>query len=112
MTDDELAKLYEDPANRRISGRPRRPRLARSLTLSNHVPVRFSTSTMAAVQTLAHSDGMTVSAWIRSIVDRELVRRMPPQTVSTLAAQGEVKEFVPSNQPSTSGVTGELLRAS
>jgi hypothetical protein len=112
MKDDELAKLYEDPANRRLAGRPRRPAVSRPQTLSNHVPIRFNPSTMAAVQTLAHGDGMTISAWIRTVVERELVRRLPPQTKSTLAAEAEMKEFVPSNQPRTSGVIGELLRAS
>jgi len=103
MNDDELAKLYEDPANRRTAGRPSRRPLARE-ALNSHVPIRFSAATMASVQALAHGDGMTVSAWIRSIVDRELVRRMPPQTVSTLTAQSALKESIPSNQPQTIGV--------
>jgi hypothetical protein len=68
---------------------------------------------MVAIQTLAHGDGVTVSAWIRSVVDKELVRRLPPQTMSTtLAAEEELKEFVPSNQPPTSAAKGELLLAS
>jgi hypothetical protein len=114
MKDDELAKHYEDPANRRLAGRPkRRPmKTAAPQTLSNHVPIRFSAGTMSAVQTLAHGDGMTVSAWIRSIVDRELARRLPPQTMSTIAGGAEMKEFLPSNQPPTSATRGELLRAS
>ena len=114
MTDDELAKLYEDPANRRLAGRPRRRRAQTSSTqtLSNHVPIRFNAGTMAAVQTLAHGDGMTVSAWIRAIVERELLRRLPPQSISSLSAEAEMKEFLPSNQPLTSASRGELLRAS
>jgi hypothetical protein len=112
MKDDELAKHYEDPANRRLAGRPRRRLNAKPQTLSNHVPIRFNASTMAAVQTLAHGDGVTVSAWIRLIVERELARRVPPQTMSTLAANAEVTEFVPSNQPKTSAAKGDLLLAS
>jgi hypothetical protein len=109
MKDDELAKLYQDPANRRLTGTPKRPRLQ---TLSNHVPIRFSANTMAAVQTLAHGDGMTVSSWIRSVVDRELVRRLPPQTMSTLVAEDETKAFLLSDQPATSAAEGKLLLAS
>jgi len=113
MKDDEVAKHYEDPANRHLAGPPRRRQISRPQTLSNHVPIRFNAGTMAAVQTIAHGDGMTVSAWIRSIVDRELARRLPSQTVSSVAAEAGMKAFLPSNQPPTSAAgRGELLRAS
>ena len=107
--DDELARHYEDPANRPIAGRPSRRLASRTQTLSTHVPIRFSASTMAAVQALAHGDGITVSAWIRSIVERELVRRLPPQTISTVLARAEVNDFVSTREPVTTGVEGKLL---
>jgi hypothetical protein len=112
MTDDELAKLYEDPSNRRIAGRPKRSRVARTQTLSNHVPIRFSPSTMTAMQTLAHTDGVTVSAWIRSLVERELERRIPPQTVSTVGFREATQAFLTSPQPATTAVERKLELAS
>ncbi len=43
--------------------------------LSEHVPVRFSGDLAAAAKRLARQDGMSVSAWVRRIVDREIAAR-------------------------------------
>jgi hypothetical protein len=75
MTKKDSAEYYEDPANRRIVG-PAQRREARG-QLSNHVAIRFSAVTMAVVRTLAYRDGVTVSSWVRAVVEREVERRLP-----------------------------------
>ena len=44
-------------------------------TLAEHMPVRFPARTAAAAKQLAAAEGMTVSAWIRREVEREVGRR-------------------------------------
>jgi hypothetical protein len=61
----------------RITGAGRR---RKSSGLSSHVPVRFSPEAIQAVKRLADEDGLTVSSWIRSLVGRELERRVPART--------------------------------
>jgi hypothetical protein len=81
MSDAAASDHYSDPANREPAvGRPRR-RQARPLT--QHVPVRFSAQTIEQVRRVAGADGMTISAWIRRAVDRELRQQGP------VAAEGE-----------------------
>ncbi len=75
------AKFYADPANRVPVGPPRK-RQAQGRMLSGHVPVRFSPSIIVRVRALAAEDGLTVSAWIRSVVEREVDRRMPVERSS------------------------------
>lgn len=43
--------------------------------LSKHVPIRFPEALATAAERLAQQDGMSTSAWIRRIVDRELAAR-------------------------------------
>lgn len=88
MDDDALAKHYEDPANRRISGRPSKRRRTRPQVLSNHVPIRFSPESMTRIRAAAHQDGLTVSSWIRLVVDQELARRWPPHAETMTSAAG------------------------
>jgi predicted DNA-binding protein len=40
--------------------------------LSRHVPVRFRADTIDRAKRLAERDGMTVSAWIRQLIEHEL----------------------------------------
>jgi len=75
------ADVYADPAGRVPVGPPRR-RQGQGKMLSGHVPVRFSPSVIAWVRALAAEDGLTVSAWIRSLVEREVDRRMPMERSS------------------------------
>jgi hypothetical protein len=44
-------------------------------SLGDPVPVRFPESLASAARQLAEQDGMTMSAWVRRIVDRELAAR-------------------------------------
>jgi hypothetical protein len=72
--DDEAARHYEDPVNRAPAGPDRRRRQA--TRLSNHVPIRFRSDVVARIRTLAARDGQTVSSWVRSVVEREIERRL------------------------------------
>lgn len=82
---------YDDPENRRPAPdaevRRRRP-LSRKV-LDNHVPVRFSADTIAQIREVAAAEGLSVSAWIRRLVDRELARQgaeeAPPGSRAALA---------------------------
>jgi hypothetical protein len=74
LDDDATAwKHYDDETMREASAgpaqTPRRP------SLSAQVPIRFSPGTVAAVGRAAESDGMSVSSWIRHLVEKELSRR-------------------------------------
>jgi hypothetical protein len=65
------AEFYADPANQVPAG-PAQRRKAPRRPLTGHVPVRFDDKTIAAVKERAEEEGMTVSAWIRRVVAREL----------------------------------------
>lgn len=69
--DATAADFYADPANQVPAGAARR-RVAPRRPLAGHVPVRFDDTTIAALKERAEGDGMTVSAWIRRVVAREL----------------------------------------
>jgi hypothetical protein len=45
-------------------------------------PVRFTPEMISAVKRFASADGVTVSAWIRGVIAREIQRRQPPATAS------------------------------
>ena len=81
MSDEEAYQHYADPDNREPTGRG--GRRARR-TMSSHVPVRFRPDVIAEVKRLAEEDGLTVSSWIRRLVEREIERRRRriPQTGS------------------------------
>jgi hypothetical protein len=78
-TDRADAEFYADPANQVPAG-PAQRRKAPRRPLTGHVPVRFDDKTIAAVKERAEADGMTVSAWIRRLVARELT---PVETRAT-----------------------------
>lgn len=73
--------FYKDPDNQMPVGPAHRRNAPR---LSSTVPVRFPAEMIAAVKRLADFDGMTVSSWIRRVVAREIRRREPPVTVTTV----------------------------
>jgi hypothetical protein len=66
---------YADPANRQpaedaqIYVPPRRPR-----RLTSHVPIRFRPEVIEQAKAIAEDEGLTVSSWIRRLVDREVTR--------------------------------------
>ncbi len=79
MSDEEAFAHYKNPDNRKPAGGVYQvPKSA----LTRHVPIRFRPQTIAKAKAIAERDGMTVSSWIRAVVEREVERRMPawPQT--------------------------------
>lgn len=72
--DDAAAAYYADPAHRMSEG-PGYGLPGRPARLSSHVPVRFDRDTIAAIKQFSDEDGMTVSAWVRRLVKREVERR-------------------------------------
>lgn len=80
------AEHFADPANQVPAG-PAQRRKAPRRPLTGHVPVRFDDKTIAAVKERAEEEGMTVSAWIRRLVTREL---SPTETTSTTSADAVV----------------------
>lgn len=92
--DDAAAEFYEDPAKRVSTGKAQR-RSSAPRRLTSHVPVRFDPHTIAKAKRLADLDGMTVSAWVRAAVEREIQRRTPSVAVTLLSSafEGWVLEF-------------------
>ena len=79
MSDEEAFEHYKNPDNRTTAGGVYE--VPKSV-LTRHVPIRFRPQTIAKAKAIAERDGMTVSSWIRGVVEREVERRMPasPQT--------------------------------
>ena len=53
---------------------PKRP------TMSGHVPVRFQQSTIERIKAISAEEGVTVSTWIRRVIDEAVRARLTPQT--------------------------------
>jgi len=73
-------EFYEQPENREPAGPP--VKRTREPRLTDHVPVRFPAETIAKVKSVAAEDGVTVSTWIRRVVEQELRRRLRPSATS------------------------------
>ncbi len=71
MTRQQEHDFYADPDNQTPQGQPRR----RSSRLSEPIPVRFPTETLAKIRDAADADDRSVSSWIRRAVDHELEHR-------------------------------------
>lgn len=84
--DDEAAAFYEDPGNLEPAGEARR-RSSHRAPLSTHVPIRFSAETIARVKELSDEDGVTVSAWVRRVVEREAERRLSSRNMTEPSAR-------------------------
>lgn len=100
MDEEKTAEYYADPENRRVAGPPRRRKVAEQLT--NHVSVRFAPALMGWVRLLAARDGVTPGSWIRSTVEREVERRVPP--ARTVGGTYELKESL--REPTRPSETG------
>jgi hypothetical protein len=79
MDDREAAEFYGRSGA--IKAGARVPIEVRRMT--GHVPVRFPSATIEQIKSLAAEDGMSVSAWIRGVVDKAIKRRVGQQTVFT-----------------------------
>lgn len=89
--DAAAARFYENPENLQAASNVVRRRKRSQTALGSHTPIRFNASVIARVKALANEDGLTVSAWIRHLVDRELARRVP---ISTGSASGTAVTLV------------------
>jgi hypothetical protein len=69
VNDAEAYEFYADPVNRKLTGTPRK-RTGRRLTSMSSV--RFTPEVIEAARDLAASKGVTVGAWIRRLVQREI----------------------------------------
>jgi hypothetical protein len=69
MNDQEAYEYYLDPEHLKPAGPGRKPERP---ALTSMVPVRFPPEAIEAVKAVAHDEGITVSAWIRRLVQREL----------------------------------------
>lgn len=74
--DDAAAEFYSRPENRKPAGTPRERR-GQARRLTSHIPIRFRPQTIAKAKVIAERDGMTVSAWIRAVIEREVEKRLP-----------------------------------
>lgn len=72
MNDREAHEFYADPANRRLTGTPRKRAGQRLTSMSS---VRFTPEVIEQVKRLASAEGVTVGAWIRAAVARESERQ-------------------------------------
>ncbi len=106
MSEKDPAEFYANPGNRRIVG-PARRRTEKQ-PLSIHVPIRFSPTTTAWVRAFAARDGITLSSWVRAVVEREVQRRMPAWTgVATYEVRTSLEKFAPIPPGSTRNRTYE-----
>ncbi len=105
MNEQDAAEYYAKPESRRIVGPPRRRKAHQQL--SNHVSIRFAPAIMAWVRWHAARDGVTVGSWIRSLVEKEVERRLPlvRTGVATYELHQSLQEPV---SPGTINQTGEV----
>lgn len=75
--DTEAYEFYADPKNRESEGERTKGPAKR---LTSHVPIRFHPKTIDLVKRISAEEGMTVSAWIRKVIDSEVERRAPRQS--------------------------------
>jgi hypothetical protein len=105
--DDAAAVAFcEAPEHRQLQGTGRK-RAGQPRLLSSHVPIRFDAATMEVVKRLADDDGMTVSAWIRAVVGREVQQRLARITYTAHEQAPFSFEIVggpPANVTSASGL--------
>lgn len=103
MSDNAAYQYYVDPHHREPAGEGR----SRGRK-SSHIPVRFTPTVIAEVKRFANRDHKTVSAWIREVVEGELDRRRPYETVTHGSAQdGFLFSF--GNELDAQSVTGGQL---
>jgi hypothetical protein len=89
--DDADAAFYDNPENLHTRGPVQRR--ASHPRLSSHTPVRFDPDTVAAIRQFSDDDGVTVSAWVRHVVAREIRKRtsLQARTASSRANRGEIR---------------------
>jgi hypothetical protein len=93
--DDERAfATYDDAANREPATGSSRRRTSGAATLSEYVPIRLSADAMEAVRWRAHAENMTISAWVRRLIDRALASPREDDPAAAVAQAIETLEAV------------------
>jgi hypothetical protein len=69
VNDAEAYEFYADTGNRKLTGMPRKRTGQRLTSMSS---VRFAPEVIEAAGDLASREGVTVSSWIRRLVQREI----------------------------------------
>ena len=85
-TDQQNADYYEEPAHREAGGIPRGRKRGGEGRMTSHVAVRFPSDLIQKVRQLAIEDGLSVSGWIRTVVDGEVASRLPAHPATNARA--------------------------
>jgi hypothetical protein len=85
-----------------------RARAGQARLLTSHVPIRFRPQTIERAKLIAERDGMTVSSWIRTVVEREVERRMPASPHTSLSEFGTSWRVVHYDNPAPEVETKNL----
>lgn len=97
MSDADDARAfatYDEASNREPVPGPSRGRAPGGATLSEYVPIRLSADAMEAVRRCAHAESLTVSAWVRRLIERELARSTDDDPAAAVAQAIETLEGV------------------
>lgn len=89
MDDHEAHEFYAGPANLAASG-PGRKRQGQNL--AGTASIRFAPKVIEAVKGIASGDGVTVGAWIRRLVDREIEAHRRPRPQGLIEGSGVAGE--------------------
>ena len=82
-----------------------RARAGQARLLTSHVPIRFRAQTIEKAKAIAERDGMTVSSWIRGVVEREVERRMPASSQTSASASGLALHITRRTEPTVEDET-------
>lgn len=82
-----------------------RARAGQARLLTTHVPIRFRPHTIEKAKAIAERDGMTVSSWIRGVVEREVEKRMPASPQTYASASGIALRITHRTDPTIQGET-------
>lgn len=94
ITDAEAFEHYDSPAARKTTpAPPRRLRARPSQRLSEYVPVRLASQTLEEVRQRAADEGLTVSAWLRRLVERDIAAARQTQPTGPDALVRLLQDF-------------------
>jgi hypothetical protein len=104
----DIHNYYDDDDNVTIAPTAATRGPARKSTLSSHLPIRFAPAVLAAARRLAVVDGVSISTWVRQLVEREVQRRTPTTTHPSPAPRVDVVGTTDYATSNTGGLVGAL----